>query len=106
MDEPEATQQIQVCPHCRTIFRDDAAQTIISTSRELIPESELDAKMREFHELMNAYHEPKTRALAVAWSMKDDGYIREQMLAFHTAHGRWPEFKGRPGGGVEMESLG
>ena len=105
MDENEAAKEIQICPVCKTIYRDDGKQTIISTGRELVSETELDAKVREFHELVSAGYEPKQKALAVEWRLKNDDYIREQMQKFYAAHDRWPELKGCPGGGVEIESL-
>jgi hypothetical protein len=105
MDENEAAKEIQICPHCKTIYRDDGNQTTIYTGREVVAETELEAKVREFHELVSAGYEPKQKALAVEWSMKNNNYIREQMQKFYAGYGRWPEFKPNPEGGVVMEMI-
>jgi hypothetical protein len=94
MDEQHDRQGLQVCPHCRTLYKDaNDVQTIEAVGRELAPQTELDAKVREFTRccMRDTSPWPGRSPFGFRWR---SGHIRDEMAKFHAAHGRWPSSKG------------
>src|SRR5262245_59725876 len=105
-DNSAQGEGLHLCPHCKTVYKElNDTQTIIAVGRELLPETELEEKVREFYELLLARYEPLDRELGVKHCM-ENGIARGKMRKFYAEHGRWPEFKpAGPMGGVAMEGI-